>query len=598
MKIPLNEAISPLVLKAVEDDITVIDTDAMVNSANTAMVLGGSRSVASRINELTEGRVESILADDEVYPKPVPLGEVCVTEADILPCSFVFHLSTHGNLQEMVNAANKLGEKEELQDRMQRVLLNSIKLGVSNLLRECEERHLNRMTMPLIGTGTLNLPKLLAIEVLVGTLTTQLLERPPQFLKEISIVTPESTIFGFLKDYLDTIEIDVHPEEESDLIMNGGPNLENFSLLHLKSSVLESKDFKEEPTEMESASPQSVAYEAIEEISSLKKKLAEINRKNRNLEKQNKEFSEETKKLLTHNRELEQEILLLNRNVMSPQEAWSRSDLPLPLAYAQDILNSEEDPNRSYLNSITAIGIVHKYFFSLVCAEYKAAGCFNREINELLNERFRQNSITDGSWHWVGLNIARAFQDENKNGNVIENIVNIWLQKDGTWSRFSDVLKKLINLRNEIHDPVGADNSRALDWLAKFSPLWEEMCTLSASLLNYELVYIDSIQNFLPGERIRYAVKHLRGGYSVPQSGTLDLVEQYNPEELFLRDPANDRMLALSPFVVYEYSQVTNSREAYCIDHIQHSRVHFRAFRYAHFHYEDHEGVGPFFNDQ
>ena len=161
-----------------------------------------------------------------------------------------------------------------------------------------------------------------------------------------------------------------------------------------------------------------------------------------------------------------------------------------------------------------------------------------------------------------------------------------------------DSLKKLINLRNEIHDPVGADNSRALDWLAKFSPLWEEMCTLSASLLNYELVYIDSIQNFLPGERIRYAVKHLRGGYSVPQSGTLDLVEQYNPEELFLRDPANDRMLALSPFVVYEYSQVTNSREAYCIDHIQHSRVHFRAFRYAHFHYEDHEGVGPFFNDQ
>ena len=66
----------------------------------------------SRINELTEGRVESILADDEVYPKPVPLGEVCVTEADILPCSFVFHLSTHGNLQEMVNAANKLDEKE------------------------------------------------------------------------------------------------------------------------------------------------------------------------------------------------------------------------------------------------------------------------------------------------------------------------------------------------------------------------------------------------------------------------------------------------------------------------------------------------------
>ena len=69
---------------------------------------------------------------------------------------------------------------------------------------------------------------------------------------------------------MDTIEIDVHPEEESDLITNGGPNLENFSL-PLESSVLESKDLKEEPTVMGSASPQSVAYEAIEEISSLKK---------------------------------------------------------------------------------------------------------------------------------------------------------------------------------------------------------------------------------------------------------------------------------------------------------------------------------------
>ena len=466
MSTPINEAITPVVIKAVEDDITAIDTDAMVNSANTAMILGGSRSVASRINGLTEGRLESILADDEVYPKPVPLGQVCVTESDVLPCSFVFHLSTHGNLEEMVNAANKLGEEEELPDRLQRVLLNSIKLGVENLLRECEERNLNRMTMPLIGTGTLNLPKLLAIEVLVGTLTAQLLEKAPQYLKEIMSVTPETPIFGFLKDYLENLEIDVPPDKESDLIMS-------YAHSSLASPEVESKEFLQKTDEMRSESPQSIAFEAIGEISSLKRELNEITLKNRNLEKQNKEYSDEIKNLLVHNRELEQEILLVNRNVMSPEEAWLRSDLPLPLAYAQDILNSDEDPNRSYLNSITAIGIVHKYFFSLVCAEYQAAECFDQEVNELLNERFRQNSITDGSWYWIGLRIARAFRDENRNGKVIANIANIWLKEDRTWSRFSEVLKKLIKLRNKIHDPVGADNSRALDWLAQFSPLWE-----------------------------------------------------------------------------------------------------------------------------
>jgi len=59
MSIHINEEISPVVIKAVQGNITDIETDAMVNSVNTAMVLGGTRSVASRINELTEGRLES-----------------------------------------------------------------------------------------------------------------------------------------------------------------------------------------------------------------------------------------------------------------------------------------------------------------------------------------------------------------------------------------------------------------------------------------------------------------------------------------------------------------------------------------------------------
>ncbi len=77
--VTINQAIYPVKIIAVKGDITAITTDAMVNSANTAMVLGGSRSVASRINELTGGRLESILSNNEAYPKPVPLGQVCVT---------------------------------------------------------------------------------------------------------------------------------------------------------------------------------------------------------------------------------------------------------------------------------------------------------------------------------------------------------------------------------------------------------------------------------------------------------------------------------------------------------------------------------------
>ena len=563
----INEAISPVTIKAVQDDITSIDTDAMVNSANTAMVLGGTRSVASRINQLTGGRLESILSNDDKYPKPVPLGQVCVTESDELPCNFVFHLSTHGNLDEMVDAANKLGGQEEgLPESLQKVLLNSIITGVENLLRECEERCLKRMTIPLIGSGTLNLPKLLAIEALVGTLTGQLLETPPQYLREIYIVTLEKPIFGFLKEYLENLEIDVSSNHRPEPMRVDPPSL--------VSSEIESAELilEDEPERSES-----IAFEAIGEISSLKSKLKEITTEKRKLEKENQDFREKIRNL-------------------EHKEGWQRADLPLPLAYAHDILSSEEDPNRRYLLSTAAIGIVHKYFFSLVCAEYKGAGCFDREVNRVVNERFRQNSVTEGSWHWIGLLIAKAFKYENRNGKVIADFVELWLEEDRSWSRFSEVLRDLINLRNEIHELVIPDDAWALEWLGKFSPLWEEMCTLSAGLLKYELVFIDSIQDFLPDGRHKYTVKHLRGGYFAPQSGPLVFLEQYNPGELFLWDPLNDGMLALSPFMVYEYSQVTNSREAYCLDHITQARFHFRAFRYAQYHYEDSEGAVPFFN--
>ena len=597
MSIHINEAISPVVIKAVQGDITDIETDAMVNSVNTAMVLGGTRSVASRINELTEGRLESILSNDDKYPKPVPLGEVCVTESDELPCSFVFHLSTHGNLDEMVDAANELGYEEELPDRLQIVLLDSIKLGVENLLRECEEHCLERMTIPLIGSGSLNLPKLLAVEVLVGTLSSQLLKKTPEYLREIKIITPEKSSFDFIEVYLENLELEVSSNNGPDLMMCGGPP-------SLVSSKMESKEFPSNSLNImdsldveEPKSSQSVAFEAMGEISSLKSKLRAVNHEKRKLEKENQEFSEEIKILSKRIRELEPGNLLANRKLMDREEAWQRTDLPLPLAYAQNILSSEEDPNSRLLNSITAIGIVNKYFSSLVLAEYRAAGFFNERINHKLKECF-SSPVTDGSWRWIGRTIARAFNDESRNGKVIVDFVKQWLNEDGSWSRFSQVLLDLVNLRNEIHDPISGDDARARDWLVHFIPLWEEMCELSAGFLNYELVFIDKILQNLSDGRSRYAVKHLKGGVLVPQSGTLNLKNTYNPEELLLWDPVNKGMLELSPFIVYEYSQRTNSRETYCLDLIQHTRFQFRAFRYAHRYDMDFEGTTLFSSQQ
>ena len=61
MTIEIDSIPGSPVIGALNGDITDLETDVIVNSANTEMVLGGRRSVAGRINQLTDGRLERIL---------------------------------------------------------------------------------------------------------------------------------------------------------------------------------------------------------------------------------------------------------------------------------------------------------------------------------------------------------------------------------------------------------------------------------------------------------------------------------------------------------------------------------------------------------
>ena len=67
MTIEIDSIPGSPVIGALNGDITDLETDVIVNSANTEMVLGGRRSVAGRINQLTDGRLERILADPNEF---------------------------------------------------------------------------------------------------------------------------------------------------------------------------------------------------------------------------------------------------------------------------------------------------------------------------------------------------------------------------------------------------------------------------------------------------------------------------------------------------------------------------------------------------
>ncbi len=202
--------------------------------------------------------------------------------------------------------------------------------------------------------------------------------------------------------------------------------------------------------------------------------------------------------------------------------------------------------------------------------------------------------MTDGSWNWVGRELAKIFFDSRIQGSVVREFPSAWIDGHSNWATLTEALRELVNRRNEIHDPVSADPARAREWIERTMPIWQQMCEASSALTEYELIFVDRIETFVAENNILYSIRRLKGEFFVPQAQKFLSSQKLQPEQLYLKGPDSSKLLTLNPFMTYEYSTVTHNREAYCLDSIQHSRFQFRAFRYAHKHYLPHEDQFPF----
>lgn len=131
----------------VRNDITKMETDAIVNAANTALLMGGGVCgaifKAAGVHEMTEAC--SPLS-------PIKTGEAVITPGFALPARFVIH--TAGP----VYHDGKSGER----DLLQQCYRNSLLLAV--------EHHCSSIAFPLISSGIFGYPKQEAIEVARSTI--------------------------------------------------------------------------------------------------------------------------------------------------------------------------------------------------------------------------------------------------------------------------------------------------------------------------------------------------------------------------------------------------------------------------------------------
>ncbi len=128
-------------LRMVKGDITQADADAIVNSANNDLVLGGGVSGAIR-------RVAGTAVQDECAKiGTIPLGTAVVTGGGQLKAQWIIHA-----------AVNPLGLWSDPK---------SVRNATRAALRKAEEKQVKRLAFPAIGTGAGALPVERCADILI-----------------------------------------------------------------------------------------------------------------------------------------------------------------------------------------------------------------------------------------------------------------------------------------------------------------------------------------------------------------------------------------------------------------------------------------------
>jgi len=114
-------------LRMIRGDITTVDAEAIVNSANNDLVMGGGVSGAIR-------RVAGQQVQDECHKiGTVPLGTAVVTSGGLLKAQWIIHA-----------AVNPLGMWADAK---------SVRNAVRSTLKKADEKQVKRLAFPALGTG-------------------------------------------------------------------------------------------------------------------------------------------------------------------------------------------------------------------------------------------------------------------------------------------------------------------------------------------------------------------------------------------------------------------------------------------------------------
>lgn len=135
--------------RVIKGDITKVKVDAIVNPANSWMIMGGG--VAGAIRRAGGQVIES----EARKHAPVPVGRAVVTGAGKLPCKYVIHAPT-------------------MERPAMRTTISKVRAAVRAALRAADDARVNSVAFPGMGTGVGGLDPREAASAMVETIVKEL----------------------------------------------------------------------------------------------------------------------------------------------------------------------------------------------------------------------------------------------------------------------------------------------------------------------------------------------------------------------------------------------------------------------------------------
>lgn len=166
-----------------QGDITEVEADAIVNAANTDLILGAGVSGAI-------GRAGGkAIQDDCDRIRSVPIGEAVVTAAGALRARHVIHAVS-------MEIGHFTTER-------------NVALATRNALRRAEELKLKTVAFPAIGTGAAALAPEFSARAMLGAIADHMASGSA--IEHVYIVLYNEDVFQAFREVLDNLRLDRRP---------------------------------------------------------------------------------------------------------------------------------------------------------------------------------------------------------------------------------------------------------------------------------------------------------------------------------------------------------------------------------------------------